>query len=291
MQISGYTIVRNALKLDYPFRESVQSMLPLCDELVINCGDSSDGTRQLCDSLAAESGGKIRVIDSVWETREQSGGFQLKAQSDRALAECRAPWCLYLQADEVLHEEDYPRIRSAMSWADGKSEVDGLLFDYLHFYGNFAYVIRGRNWYRREVRLLKNFRGIQSFRDAQGFRRRDGSRVRVIRADVRVYHYGYVRSSESLGRKSAEMSQWWGEAPVTNPQALQLHRHVGLTRFTRTHPKVMRDRIALSELCFDPMQCERKWDRNEIKNALTLAWEKVFPFRIGEYRNYEMVRA
>jgi hypothetical protein len=53
----------------------------------------------------------------------------------------------------------------------------------------------------------------------------------------------------------------------------------------------MRDRIALSELCFDPMQCERKWDRNEIKNALTLAWEKVFPFRIGEYRNYEMVRA
>jgi hypothetical protein len=266
-------------------------MMPLCDELIINCGDSSDNTRELCAALEREAGGKIRVIESVWQTRGQSGGFQLKAQSDRALAECRAPWCLYLQADEVLHEEDYPKIRAAMALADGRPEVDGLLFDYLHFYGNFSYVIRGRNWYRREVRLIKNFRGTQSFRDAQGFRRQDGSRVRVIRPKVRVYHYGYVRSSESLGKKSAEMSQWWGETPVTDPQSLQLHRHVGLTRFGFTHPAVMQDRIAQSGLCFDPTQCARKWDRNEIKNALTLAWEKVFPFRLGEYRNYETVRA
>ena len=33
-------------------------------------------------------------------------------------------------------------------------EIDGILFDYLHFYGNFSYVITGRNWYRREVRAM-----------------------------------------------------------------------------------------------------------------------------------------
>lgn len=286
--LSGFTIVRNALKLDYPFRESVRSLLPLVDELIINCGDSTDGTRELCASLAKESGGKIRVIESVWQTDKQAGGFQLKHQSDQAMAECKGDWCLYIQADEVLHERDYPAVRQAIQVADQREDVDGVLFDWLHFYGNFDYVIRGRNWYRRETRAFKNHRGIQSFRDAQGFRRQDGSKVRVIPSGARVFHYGYVRSSESLGRKSAEMSQWWGEAPVTDPEGLKLRRHVGLTRFRDTHPAVMAERISHSSLCFDPTQCERKWDKSEIKNAITLAWESVFPFRIGEYRNYEL---
>lgn len=287
--VSGFTIVRNAIKLDYPFRESVRSLLPLVDELVINCGDSSDGTRDLCAALEHESDGKIRVIDSVWQTAQQAGGYQLKHQSDRALAECRGEWCLYIQADECLHEEDYPAIRHAMKVADERPEVDGLVFDYLHFYGNFDYRIRGRNWYRRETRAIKNGRGIQSYRDAQGFRQRDGSRVRGLLSGARVFHYGYVRSSQSLGMKSAEMSQWWGATPDTDPEALKLVRHVGIQRFRDTHPAVMRERISHSALCYDPTQCPRKWDKNEIKNAITLAWESVFPFRIGEYRNYDLV--
>jgi hypothetical protein len=288
-KISGFTIVRNARKLEYPFEESVRSLAALCDEVIINCGDSTDDTREICESLKNEAPRKIRIIESVWERREQQGGFQLKHQSDLALAECRGDWCVYLQADECLHEADFGRIREAMKKADASPDVDGILSDYLHFYGNFSYQITGRKWYRREVRAFKNRRGISAFRDAQGFRKHE-QRLLVIPSGARVFHYGYVRSSESLGTKSKEMSQWWGVEPQCRAEDVQLRRHVGLKRFAASHPAVMKSRIERNNLYFDPTKCRRVWDKSEIKNALTMVWESIVPYRIGEFRNYEIKR-
>lgn len=287
VKISGFTIVRNALKLNYPFRESVLSVLPLCDEFILNCGDSEDRTRELCAELAAEHP-KIRVIDSIWTREKQSGGYQLKHQTDTALAQCTGDWCLYIQADEVMHEADFAPLRQGIQKANPMDHVDGLVSNYLHFYGGYNYHIQGRNWYRREVRLFKNGRGITAFRDAQGFRR-DERRLRGLLTSARIFHYGYVRSPQSLATKSQEMAGWWGENPDSNPDSFALRRHVGLRRYKGTHPAVMADRIAHTPQ-FDPAQWSRKWDRNEFKNALTLAWESIVPYRIGEFRNYDLVR-
>lgn len=287
--ISGFTIVRNAKLLDYPFKESVRSLLQICDEVVINCGDSSDGTLGLCLELGRESSGRIRIIQSVWSKENQAGGFQLKHQSDKALAECTGDWCIYLQADEVLHESDNTKILSAIAGASADPKVDGILFDYLHFYGNYAHQISGRNWYRREVRAFKNHRGIESYRDAQGFRK-NGEKLLVKRSSARVFHYGYVRTSESLQKKSKEMGQWWGNTPDPRVEDYALHRHVGLRRFAKSHPRVMVDRLARNAEYVDPSQCTRKWDRNEIKNAVTFLWESIVPIRLGEFTNYELAR-
>ena len=135
--VSGFTIVRNARRLDYPFRESVLSVLPLCDEFIIGCGDSSDDTLAVCRELESSSGGKVRVIESVWQRENQSGGFQLKHQSDMALAECKGDWCVYIQADEVVHETDLPKIRTAIEKADALAEVDGVLFGVSPFLRKF----------------------------------------------------------------------------------------------------------------------------------------------------------
>ncbi len=286
-KVSGFTIVRNAVRLNYPFLESVRSALPLVDEFIINCGASDDGTRELCAQLQSENSDKVRIIDTQWNRDAQSGGFQLKHQSDVAAAQCTGRWCLYLQADEVLHEKDFPAIRTAMGRADSRPDIDGLVFEYRHFYGSYDYEIRGRNWYRREVRLIKNGRQIEAYRDAQGFRRK-GERLKVFPANARVFHYGYVRTPESLGTKSAEMAQWWGDSKA-EPKEIPLHRHVGLSKYQGTHPSVMHLRRAQAAP-FDPKQCKRKWDRNEIKNALTLLWEAFFPYRWGEFRNYEVSR-
>ncbi len=288
IRVSGFTIVRNAIKLSYPFLESVRSALPLCDEFIINCGSSEDDTRRLCAQLEKEFPQKVRVLETRWETDGQSGGFQLKHQSDLALAQCSGRWCLYLQADEVLHEKDFPALKIALGQADSRPDIDGLVFDYRHFYGSFDFEIRGRNWYQKEVRLFKNGRGIHAFRDAQGFRK-NGERIKVFPANARVFHYGYVRTPSSLGQKAEEMSKWWGVKPENSPKAVELIRHVGLTRYKGTHPCVMAS-LLKSPSQFDPKQCRRKWDRNEFKNALTLLWESFFPFRIGEFRNYEVIR-
>jgi glycosyltransferase involved in cell wall biosynthesis len=287
MDISGFTLVRNALKLDYPFRESVLSILPLCREFVINCGDSDDDTADLCEDLAREYK-QIRVFHTQWNRDNQSGGFQLKSQTDFALNQCQSPWCFYIQADEAIHEQDYPKILHALTEANAIDEIDGVVFDYLHFYGSYDYTIRGRNWYRREVRLLKNRRGIEAFRDAQGFRK-GGRRLTAIASGAKVYHYGYVRTPESLRQKSIEMAQWWGDKPKVESKDLAPRRHVGLTRFSQSHPGVMGTRIHGESIEFDPKRCERIWDRNEIKNALTLLWESIVPIRIGEFRNYDLV--
>jgi hypothetical protein len=288
VRLSGFTIVRNAKVLDYPFRESVLSILPFCDEVIINCGDSEDGTESVAAELQAQSPNKIRVIHSVWQREDQKGGWQLKAQSDSALAECKGEWCLYIQADEVMHETDLPNVFEAMEKADKRSDIDGILFDYLHFYGNYDYQITGRNWYRREVRAFKNGRGISAYRDAQGFRKND-EKLRVLKSGARVFHYGYVRSPGSMEKKNTQMAQWWGEKPATESSAFELRRHIGLKRFRESHPAVMKERLHQPPT-FDPKSCPRRWNRDEIKNAITFVWESIVPYRIGEFRNYELVR-
>lgn len=289
MTTSGFTIIRNAVKLEYPFRESVLSALPLCDEFIINCGDSNDGTREICQQLQIQFKDKIRVLDSLWEVGNQFQGFQLKAQTDRALAACTGSWCLYIQADEVFHEADYADIRKAQEVADSIEAIDGALFHYLHFYGNYQFTIHGRNWYRREVRLFKNGRGVEAFRDAQGFRKQE-KRLVALDSQARVFHYGYVRSLDALREKAIQMSQWWGETPHDSPEDLIPRRHLGIRTFKRTHPAVMKDRLQENDRFFNPLHCRRTWNRDEFKNAITLLWESVIPFRIGEFRNYEVFR-
>lgn len=286
--ISGFTIVRNASILEYPFRESVLSVLPLCDEFIINCGHSDDETAEIVSDLAKEFPSKIKPIFTEWTRENQSGGFQLKKQSDLALQMAKGEWCFYIQADEVVHEADHEAILKAIARASARPEVDGILFDYLHFYGNFSYQIKGRNWYRREVRVFKNHRGIEAFRDAQGFRK-NGNRISVIPSGARVFHYGYVRTSESLRKKAEQMSQWWGEKAASSPESFLLKKHVGLSTFTDSHPKWMKNKIAENSKYCDPMRGKRSWDKNEIKNAVTLIWESIVPYRIGEFRNYELV--
>ena len=183
--ISGFTIVRNARLLDYPFRESVLSVLPLCEEFIINCGDSTDDTLDICLALEHETKGKVKVVQSIWDLEDQGGGLQLKSQTDTTMAYCREKWCFYIQADEVIHEGDYSKIRKAIEAADQRDHVDGILFEYLHFYTSYDYLIQGRNWYRKEVRVFKNHRRIAAFRDAQGFRK-DGRRLKVISSHARV---------------------------------------------------------------------------------------------------------
>jgi len=286
IKISGFTIVRNAIRLDYPFRESVLSTLPLCDEFIINCGDSDDGTSEYCEALAAEFD-KIHVIHSVWQDINQSGGFQLKQQSNRAIQACKGNWCFYIQADEVVHENDYSKITEAINLAHSIKRVDGILFDYLHFYGSYDFQITGRNWYRREVRAFKNFRNIEAYRDAQGFRK-GGNRLFVKPSGARVFHYGYVRSSQSLKEKSTQMSKWWGEKPDPK-ECYQFRRHFGLLRFSQSHPNIMSNRIKRKSIQFDPTKCKRPWSWKEFKNGLTILWERLFPFRIGEFRNYDVI--
>lgn len=104
--ISGFTIVRNAVRLDYPIVPAIRSILDLCDEVVVNVGESDDGTRDLIASLGDA---RIRILDTVWDFTR--GGHTLSDETNRAMAACRGGWGVYIQADEVLHESGAARLR------------------------------------------------------------------------------------------------------------------------------------------------------------------------------------
>ena len=166
--LSAFTIVRNVSIHEYPVEASVRSALPLVEDFVINVGVSRDDTAERMEALAGEHP-EIRLFRLEWE--DDDGVYRsLSGETNRAMDRCRHDWALYLQADEVLHEDDRPALRQALARAEGSPRVEGLLFDYLHFYGSPEWQLTGRRTYRREVRAVRRSAGVRSVRDAQGFR-------------------------------------------------------------------------------------------------------------------------
>ena len=92
MFVSGFTIVRNAIRFDYPIVEAIKSILPLCDEVVVAVGKSEDETLQLIKSI---NDSKIKIIETIWDDSLREGGKVLAAETNKAydtISE-KADWC------------------------------------------------------------------------------------------------------------------------------------------------------------------------------------------------------
>jgi hypothetical protein len=289
MKVSGFTIARNICRFDYPAVESIQSLLPLVDELVVACGQSEDETRE---RISAIGDSRIRIIDTIWDESLREGGRVLADETNKALA-ATAPdsdWCFYLQADEVLHEKDYPAIREAMRACLNRPGVDGLLFDYRHFYGAYRYVGDSRAWYRNEIRVVRPQPGLHSYRDAQGFR--IGNRkLRVCRAGAEVYHYGWVKNPRQQQEKQRHFNKLWHpdevvEARVGKAGDYDYALIDSLDLFRETHPAVMAGRIARMDWDFE-FDISRK--KRSLKDRLLGSFEALTGRRLFEYRNYRLI--
>jgi hypothetical protein len=248
VQISGFTFVRNASALGYPVGESIRSILPVVDELVVvvatTDGESDDGTRASVSSL---DDSRVRIIDAGWDTTR--GEHAYSDLTNLALEACSGDWCLYLQADEVVHEDDLESIRRRCSQLLGDHRVEGLIFDYLHFFGDYAHVVRGQGWYPREIRVVRNHLGVRSVGDAQSFRRPDGKRLTVAHSGARIFHYGWARHPALMQRKWREFwaHRLGAEAARIRAGEADLFDYgpLGrLARWTGSHPAVMAERIA-----------------------------------------------
>ncbi len=158
MTISGFSYVRNGIQYQYPFLASIQSILPICDEFVLAIGDSQDGTR---DAVLALNNPKIRIIDTVWDDEMRVGGKIFAQQTNLALAACTGDWLFHIQADEVIHENDLPVVKALIERADTVPAVEGLLSDFLNFYGSYHYLNGSRYQHTKEIRVFR--RGIGAF--------------------------------------------------------------------------------------------------------------------------------
>lgn len=289
MKVSGFTFIRNAILLDYPIVASIQSILPLCDEVIVAVGNSDDDTLGLIQNIDP----KVKVIQTTWDDSLRENGRVLAVETDKALAaiDPAADWAIYIQGDEVMHQDDHLHILKAMTRFQHDQEVDGLLFDYLHFYGSYDYIGVSNNWYKKEIRIIKPGRGIFSFRDAQGFRKSPDQKLKVAAANARVFHYGWVKDPRAMQRKQERFHKLWHddawlEKNIKVAEAFDYENHIHeLARFEGTHPQWITERLSERNWNFDVDITRRKRTlKNRLKNILK--WMGIDT----HYANYKLIR-
>lgn len=242
MKISGFTIARNAEKFYFPIKESISSILPICDEMIVALDDGEDNTRNLIESIESP---KIKIIDRVWDEKDFVESKILAKETNVALEHCTGDWCFYIQADEVIHEEDLGIIKQACETYLHDDEVEGLLFKYKHFFGDYDHYLPVHGWYKNEIRVIKNGKDIRSIKDAQSFRKRDGSKLKVVEINAYVYHYGWVRPPYLMQSKKKEHDGFHhdkGEVEEIYKKRNQNFEYGPLGSipvYDGTHPKVM----------------------------------------------------
>ncbi len=253
MKVTGFTFIRNASKFDYPVVEAIKSILPVCDDFVVAVGNSDDDTLELIQNIDKN---KIKIIETIWDDSEEMklGGKVFASETDKAFhaIPMDSDWAFYIQGDEVVHEKYLDTIYSSMKkWKDDP-EVDGLLFNYLHFYGSYDYVGVSPKWYSHEIRIIRNDKSIYSFRDAQGFRKRLNEKLNVKAVEAFVYHYGWVKEPGTMMKKAINANSFYKDKDFLKKiksidsngnSEFDYSAIDSLTLFTGTHPKIMEERI------------------------------------------------
>jgi hypothetical protein len=292
-KLSGFTFIKNGLTLGYPILESVLSIEPICDEIIINVGfddqelTKDDGTY---DYLTRNlTGPKYKFLKSWWDPSITKSGLILSQQTNIALKECTGDYCQYIQGDECIHEDDLKDILDGVKHLEKNKDIDGLIFNYLHFYGNVDTYKYIRSMYRREVRLIRNHRGIISWLDAQGFRNSDHTKIKASLIGARIFHYGWARTEKVMAKKVVVFDSFYhGDKSLNSPE-FKYKRDFGIRKFTSSHPQVMSCWILQNKNSVDLMNLPLNFELNIFGLWISGAIESLTGYRIGEYKNYRKV--
>ena len=262
-------------------------MLQVCDEVVVNVGKSDDGTR---DVVAGIGDSRLRVIESEWDLSRVD---MLALETQRAMEACRGSWGMYIQADEVLHEQGARILKEKVAEWNQDARVEGLLVNYLHFYGGFDRVATNRRWYRREVRCVRLAQGIHPFQDAQGFRvGPESRRIRARLTGAQMFHYGWARPARAIREKFEVTKRMYPVATEKLDRELRrgtLEWIPLLRPFTGDHPAVAKAWIAAcaqeGPIGIEPARFRIADLRYYFSNWI----ERLTGARPFEFRNYQVV--
>ena len=248
--ITAHTLLYNVNKIRYPWRECIQSVLPIADEVIICECFSTDGTYEDLIGIVSANP-KIRVIRRPWGEKCESLGDHVNA----CIQEVRTPYHLQIQGDEILHEESYPELIRL-----GKEmTANAAMVHYLHFFGDFDHTYEFM--YEKLPRFARTAGGWVSGGDACAL----GGHPPVIDSAIRFHHYGKV----SLGRevqaatKEFEFQNMYKHHGFPDPIIVKAYKEKGrldyqklceehgrkhtIVGFPGPHPKVMEGYIATAK--------------------------------------------
>lgn len=301
MNISATTYVRNGFQLAYPFLEAIKSVLPIVDEFIAVVGDSSDGTRE---AIVAIGDSKIKIIDTFWDDTLRTRGLIFAQQANIGLDHVNpdADWVFHIQADELIHEKDYEVIRTAMQTYKENRFVDGLLFKFYNFYGDYKHYAPSRRFHQHEVRIIRNNKHIRSYRDSQGFRifgnpespdNEKGKKLKVKLIDAAIYHYSWVRPPKKQKEKHIEFGKRYNSSDAFIEKytsiygdAYDYRDYDYLKVFSDTHPSLMEPWIAAQDWTFNYIPEKHNMNIKEITMKLL---EEITGKQFFIYKNYILI--
>lgn len=286
MKISAFTFIKNGIILGYPFIESIHSVLPIVDEFIINVGRSEDKT---LDTIRAIKSDKIRIIQSEWNDKILDRGYVYGQQKMIAQFNCSGDWAFYIECDEIYHEADLNKITSAMKKYLNNKNVEALVLNFYHFYGNSNSFLDSPGWYRSEARIIKN--SLRTYAPDGLFwlvldRNKKGRYPYAKNIGVNCYHYGWVRSESQMNLKSEKVKKYWGSLH-NQINYLNIDQAV-IKEFKGTHPKIIESWLPKDKGIFiaDKNYC---LTRKEKKHRVMIKLEKLFGLELSK-KHYKLLK-
>ena len=286
MKVSAFTFIKNGQILGYPFLQSIQSILPIVDEFIINVGESEDDTLLMIQSLASP---KIRIIKSHWNDSMQDRGYVYGQQKMIAQFNCTGDWAFYIEGDEVYHEKDLMQIKKSMEIHLNDSNVEALVFDFYHFYGNSNSYLDSPGWYRSEARIIKN--SLRTYAPDGLFwlvldSNKKGRYPRAKHTGASCYHYGWARSEDQMNLKVSKVQMYWGTKPVKIDYS-QMDQSI-IKEFKGTHPKVMREWLKKNDKALFQVDSSYKLTKKQKKHRVMIKLENFFGLELSK-KHYKLV--
>jgi glycosyltransferase involved in cell wall biosynthesis len=285
MKVSAFTFIKNGQILGYPFLQSIKSILPIVDEFIINVGESTDETLEMIESIDNK---KIRIIESKWNNAMQDRGYVYGQQKMISQFNCTGDWAFYIEGDEVYHEKELEKIKQSMALHLNDSNVEALVFDFYHFYGNANSFLNSPGWYKSETRIIKN--SVRSYAPDGLFwlildSNKKGRYPKAKHTGAFCYHYGWVRTEEQMNLKSSQVQKYWGGDPE-NIDYSQMDQSI-IQEFKGTHPKIMHDWLPKDSGIFisDP---NYKPTLKQKKHQIMKKLEKIFGVDLSK-NHYKLV--
>ncbi len=236
--IGGTLILRDGDKWDYPWRQAVKSILPVCSEVVICDGGSTDGTLEAVREWMKQEP-KLRLVE--WPCPPPSADW-LMDWWNYAREHLTTPWHFFITADECLHEDSYDEVLRFVERHPGRSALchtrnfwfnPQRLIPHGHCCGYLGYRLTPQHmWMPADHPHAKSVAT-----EAVG-----------VTTDIEVYHYNWMRKESAYLEKEKNLQRLWSGVSDPRLEGVELSDWKRLDffsdpliSFTKPHPRVMWD--------------------------------------------------
>lgn len=148
--LSSYGFIYKGIAHDYPIEEYLQSLLPVMDEVLIGVVESDDGTSEILQDYA-DKNSHLRLIPMPLPDHHS----QVITLTNYLADQTKSEYSIRLECDEILYEDDGPRLRAYVDEAAEKGVNVGFIARE-NFFANYETVCEFDGIVSREKRLRKN---------------------------------------------------------------------------------------------------------------------------------------